>query len=1110
MGLREISIKAISRFFLSVMVIVTVTSCLPKSKKDSTDSDCGDGTFNSVSRTCDELGSTALQIATVIEDSSNNLITLNYTDANTTQGILCTIISFSAGLDNPGTATDPVCACTGGVCTATVSPVNLFSGTSDFVYKITDNDGSVSVSKTVRVNVSAVNNQPTALDDLTAFVIEDVVPSVANQAFNVVDDDGDSLTYTLVAAPSFGSVTINNGTGTWSYVPTTFNVLNGTVDNFSYRANDGTVNSVDRILRVTYTVSDDAPVNELLTSSPTTVVEDVLTIITLDYSDEDNDNTGTACTATPTGANAANLTVVSGCTCDLATPSVCTVSVKGVEDFAGSVDLTYDVTNNGLTSTSSALTLTVSAVNDAPLPNSQGVTVAESATAVATTYAIVVNAALDPEGTTPLTYTIVASPLEGSLINCMNLTGTTAVDDLTCDYTPNSGNLSASGATATLVMGGTTYTAAAAGVFGNSITIEYENVTYITAGTAVVTVIGTAIHILINATDETDIEIAIAAHAKASLLVTGAGGAAVVAVTTAAGPLAGGTLAADSFTYSVTDGTTASLYNGEVDIEITSVDDQAQLCEYSKFSVAPECGVNGCTGAASPVGTITPSAIGLTYWHSDVADAVCYQSTGATSADWVAVTGFISDQIINERDIVIIDSMVVDEGGNGAEDAQTVSFVTATSSNQILVPDANIRVFYIDLANEQADAAVLGGIADESAGRFRIEVTPVGGQSGTANITISVEDSTVTGQVDVTFAVTVNPVSAIHGGWVNISSVGPRVDQFGTNGVTKTACTYNRDQCDIGSECTGTSTPLGSVVPDANGVIFHDTTNDLCYRSTGTTNTDWTAFSSVCNISPSATATECAGLGASCIGTLNVDPINPGHPFAEYGGPLTPSAANVFFYDSANNVCYRSRDNLGALGDWEVYLPSETTLTWEDFTVSGTGTITGWNVYRRLSTGIASQFGGTTLQDEPFDFDEPINKTVLGSSIRTYTDDIVNSRTSPVPNTVYFYEVRPVINSISTGTGEVFDLVRLISPPNNYVFVHRWIVNKKTCTQMNSATIDPSNNFRCLYSGPGEFEDPLNAGVYHYDIQNDLLVGQNEIGCPYSASPICDTADGAC
>lgn len=304
-------------------------------------------------------------------------------------------------------------------------------------------------------------------------------------------------------------------------------------------------------------------------------------------------------------------------------------------------------------------------------------------------------------------------------------------------------------------------------------------------------------------------------------------------------------------------------------------------------------------------------------------------------------------------------------------------------------------------------------------------------------------------------------------------------------------CNYSRTKCS-GTECKGSVDPLGSVTPDKNFAIYYNTLSKQCFYADGTTSSDWKSLSSYCNISPVEYSPNCdTGSGeGSCIG--------------DAAPAFVPTGENQFFWDKTANVCYRSRVNAsGGAGtyellDWESYSATgQVTLEWEDFTVFGSGVLSGFNIYRRLS-------------GEVFDYDSPINKTMVGVSTRKYVDNAENSWYAPVPKTVYYYDVRPIVNGIPTGVSEDyqnFNIVRLLVPPNNMSFVHQWIVNKSICSLMNSTSIDPDNNFRCIYFGPGS-SDVVSED--YYDIGQDYLVDRFEGGCNFTRAPVCGTPTGDC
>ncbi|MCY4393509.1 MAG: hypothetical protein OXE43_15910, partial [Chloroflexi bacterium] len=171
-------------------------------------------------------------------------------------------------------------------------------------------------------------------------------------------------------------------------------------------------------------------------------------------------------------------------------------------------------------------------------------------------------------------------------------------------------------------------------------------------------------------------------------------------------------------------------------------------------------------------------------------------------------------------------------------------------------------------------------------------------------------------------------------------------------------------------------------------------------------------------------------------------------------------------------------------------------LAWEPFfTVDRDVPLNGYNVYRRMA-------------QEEFDNEKPINKILVDAGSTHYIDDALHSVVPPVPKTVYYYEVRPVIADVETRTKEVFSLARILVPGENMSFVHRRIVNKRMCGLLGrrESEIDALNHNRCVYHGPGGGME----GKY-YDIEQDFLVSTFEASCPYTVGvSSCNTVDGNC
>ena len=115
-----------------------------------------------------------------------------------------------------------------------------FNGPASFEYTISDGNGGTATS-TVAITVTAVNDVPVALND--AYEASKNTPLVVLGGDGVLGNDtdieSDALTSTVVTNPVHGSLTLNSD-GSFTYVPT----LNFTgTDAFTYRANDGTVDS---------------------------------------------------------------------------------------------------------------------------------------------------------------------------------------------------------------------------------------------------------------------------------------------------------------------------------------------------------------------------------------------------------------------------------------------------------------------------------------------------------------------------------------------------------------------------------------------------------------------------------------------------------------------------------------------------------------------------------------------------------------------------------------------------------------------------------------------------------------------------------------------------
>ncbi|MDB5337288.1 MAG: outer rane adhesin like protein, partial [Planctomycetaceae bacterium] len=206
-----------------------------------------DGTFNSlealVSITVVPQNDLPIAIpssVTTAEDTQvGGLLTATDGDGNT--------LTFSIGSITPAHGT--VSVTSNGVFIYT--PAANFHGSDSFTFKA--NDGtSDSAEATVTITVTSVNDAPVAFPTS--------IPVTKNTVFNGIlvatDADNDPLSY------SQGSVVAAHGTvvillnGTYTYTP--FSNYTGP-DAFTFKANDGTVNSNEALVTVTVSAPNNAP-----------------------------------------------------------------------------------------------------------------------------------------------------------------------------------------------------------------------------------------------------------------------------------------------------------------------------------------------------------------------------------------------------------------------------------------------------------------------------------------------------------------------------------------------------------------------------------------------------------------------------------------------------------------------------------------------------------------------------------------------------------------------------------------------------------------------------------------------------------------------------------
>ena len=445
-----------------------------------------------------------------------------------------------------------------------------------------------------------------------------------------------------------------------------------------------------------------------------------------------------------------------------------------------------------------------------------------------------------------------------------------------------------------------------------------------------------------------------------------------------------------------------------------------------------------------------------------------------------------------------------DQGDSSDEDVQAMNISAITSDNAAVLPITNISIFYDLNNNGVADAGesrVVGATLENAATddvklhAFYLKLSPIAGVAGNSNIKVTINDGNVAAShsVSTTFSLIVNPVAALHGGWSNIAAVGFKTDKNGAPANSSDiVCNYNKatdlHKCDTTSTgCTGAFPPNSTVTPSGVNVLYWDSSAKKCYRSQGTDKFSWLEMDTTCPI------TRLTG-GENYLYDSTLLPAQT---------VPTPTYTSQYYYKTSNNTCYYSTRTGPGTYAWSAtpYIPSKVTFSWNAFTLSGSGAdsavqIEGWNVYRR-EKGYDYDFNNGFLKINTAD-----TMTISTASTRTFTD------ITAIAGKVYYYLVRPIDSRhhLPTYSPEVFSEVRVLAPASNYAFVHRWMVNQEVCNSMHMTTtttnkVDPVNNYRCPYFGPGE--STANPG--YYDIEKDLVVDISEVGCPYTAAPACTT-----
>ncbi len=263
------------------------------------------------------------------------------------------------------------------------TPLPNANGSDSFKFQSSDGRLRSNIA-TFSITITPVNDAPTATAGSLA-VTEDQVQS---GSLSGSDIESSPLTYSIVSAPSKGTITLNATTGVYQYTPSAN--LNG-ADSFTFKVNDGALNSAPANIQVSI-----AAVNDVPTATPQSVStnEDTTKTILLSGSDVDGDTLTFSITTMP----AHGTLVLSGAS----------VTYRPELNYFGADRFLFAASDGVANSAAAVVNISVAAVNDAPLGTAQSVVVNQ-----ATEKAITI-AGTDIEGDF-LTFSIVATPAHGTL-----------------------------------------------------------------------------------------------------------------------------------------------------------------------------------------------------------------------------------------------------------------------------------------------------------------------------------------------------------------------------------------------------------------------------------------------------------------------------------------------------------------------------------------------------------------------------------------------------------------------------------------------------------------------------------------------------------------------
>lgn len=234
----------------------------------------------------------------------------------------------------------------------TYAPNSNYAGADTVIFKVTNTSGLISNLAQVSINVSPINDAPLAMGQNISLE--------RNQGgvifISATDVENSPLTYTVINQPSNGVLT-----GTLPNITYTPNNNYVGSDSFSYKVNDGSIDSNVATINVTISFNNQAPV---VTNETYTVDEDQILNDALTGTDANSDSLTFAVVNQP-GHGTLSLSANGS------------FSYQPDPNYSGSDFFTYKASDGNSDSNVSLVTITINPLNDLPVANDSSISVAE-------------------------------------------------------------------------------------------------------------------------------------------------------------------------------------------------------------------------------------------------------------------------------------------------------------------------------------------------------------------------------------------------------------------------------------------------------------------------------------------------------------------------------------------------------------------------------------------------------------------------------------------------------------------------------------------------------------------------------------------------------------